>query len=71
MTQSQAQMGEVWRWPNPTCPIVVLILETPAEGGRSQWHDVLVLDIDEDEWPVGARGVRWTVSSTYGWERLL
>jgi hypothetical protein len=64
---------EVWRWPAPDCLIVVLTLETPEQGGRDAWHDVLILDIekDVDGWRPGQRGVRWTISTGYGWERVL
>lgn len=71
--EGKAEAFEVWRWPAPDCPIVVLILETPEQAGRPSWHDVFVLDIVQDTmgWVPGQRGVRWTVSAGYGWEKVL
>ncbi len=71
--RGSAQVGEIWRWPLKSDPIVVLILGTPEDGGREGWHDVLVLDMNPDgsSWYVGKRGVRWTVTEGFGWERVL
>jgi hypothetical protein len=72
-SRDPAAVGEVWRWPVRTCPIVVLILRSPEPKEDERHHDVLVLDLDEtalDGPKPGQVGANWKISACAGWERV-